>query len=135
MKGIDTNILVRFLTGDDEQQAKVVYNIFKKAESEKRELFVSLLVVLELIWVLESVYEIPRAEILDSISNLLLLPILKFEHQSTLQQFTRASQGNGYDLSDLLIGHSARNQGCKTVITFDKKVSRYNLFELAINPE
>ena len=68
MKGIDTNILVRFLTGDDEQQTKVVYNIFKKTESEKRELFVSLLVVLELIWVLESVYEIPRAEILDSIS-------------------------------------------------------------------
>ena len=131
MKGIDTNLLVRFLTGDDEQQAKVVYNIFKKAESDKRELFVSLLVVLELIWVLESVYEIPRAEILDSISNLLLLPILKFEHQSTLQQFTRSSQGNGYDLSDLLIAHSARGQGCETVITFDKKVSSYNLFELA----
>ena len=131
MKGIDTNILVRFLTGDDEQQAKVVYNIFKKAESEKRELFVPLLVVLELIWVLESVYEIPRAEILDSISNLLLLPILKFEHQSTLQQFTRSSQGNRYDLSDLLIAHSAQVQGCETVITFDKKVSSYNLFELA----
>lgn len=131
MKAIDTNILVRFLTGDDEQQTKVVYNIFKKAESEKRELFVPLLVVLELIWVLESVYEVSRTEILDSISNLLLLAILKFEHQSTLQQFRRSSQGNGYDLSDLLIAHSARNQGCETVITFDKKVSRYNPFELA----
>ena len=131
MKGIDTNILVRFLTGDDEQQTKVVYNIFKKAESEKRELFVPLLVVLELIWVLESVYEISRGEILDSISNLLLLPILKFEHQSTLQQFIRFSQRNRYDLSDLLIAHSARGQGCEAVITFDKRVSRCDLFELA----
>ena len=131
MKGLDTNILVRFLVGDDEIQAKKVYNIFKKAESSKNELFVPLLVVLELIWVLESVYEIRRAEILDSISELLLMPILKFEHQSALQQFTSSAQGNRYDLSDLLIAHSAKLQGCKTVLTFDKKASKCNLFELA----
>jgi len=131
MKGIDTNILVRFLVGDDKQQAKKVYNIFKKTELDKKELFVPLLVVLELIWVLESVYEIPRTEILDSISELILMPILLFEHQSTLQQFTSAAQGNKYDLSDLLIAHSAKTQGCETVITFDKKASKFQLFELA----
>ena len=131
MKGVDTNILIRFLIGDDEQQAKKVYNIFKKAESKKNELFVPLLVVLELIWVLESVYEIARTEILDSISEFLLMPILKFEHQSVLQQFTLSAQANRYDLSDLLIAHSAKTQGCETVITFDKKASKFNLFELA----
>jgi predicted nucleic-acid-binding protein len=131
MKGIDTNILVRFLIGDDEQQAKKVYNIFKKAESEKDELFVPLLVVLELIWVLESVYEISRADILDSIREFLLLPILRFEHKSVLQQFTLSAQANKYDLADLLIAHSAKMQGCETVLTFDKKVSKFELFELA----
>lgn len=131
MKGIDTNILVRFLIGDDEQQAKKVYNIFKKAESEKDELFVPLLVVLELIWVLESVYEISRADILDSIREFLLLPILRFEHKSVLQQFTLSAQANRYDLADLLIAHSAKMQGCETVLTFNKKVSKFKLFELA----
>ena len=131
MKGIDTNILVRFLIGDDEQQAKKVYKIFKKAESEKDELFVPLLVVLELIWVLESVYEISRADILESIREFLLLPILRFEHKSVLQQFTLSAQANRYDLADLLIAHSAKMQGCETVLTFDKKVSKFKLFELA----
>ena len=131
MKGIDTNILIRFLTGDDELQSKRVYNIFKKAESEKKEFFVPLLVILELIWVLESVYEIARTEILDSISELILMPILKFEHQSALQQFTHSAQDNRYDLSDILIANSAKAQGCETVITFDKKASQSNLFELA----
>lgn len=131
MKGIDTNILIRFLIGDEELQAKKVYKIFKKAESEKNELFVPLLVMLELIWVLESVYEISRTDILESISELILMPILKFEHQSALQQFTHAAQGNKYDLSDLLISHSAKAQGCETVITFDKKASKFTLFELA----
>ena len=131
MKAIDTNILVRFLIGDDKQQAKKVYNIFKKAESEKDELFVPLLVVLELIWVLESVYEISRADILESIREFLLLPILRFEHKSVLQQFTLSAQANRYDLADLLIAHSAKMQGCETVLTFDKKVSKFKLFELA----
>ena len=131
MKGIDTNILIRFLVGDDELQAKKVYNIFKKAELNKKELFVPLLVILELIWVLESVYEVTRTEILDSISELLLMPILKFEHQSALQKFTSSGQGSKYDLSDLLIAHSAKKQGCESVITFDKKASKFELFELA----
>lgn len=130
MKGLDTNILIRFLTGDDDLQAKKAYHIFKKAESEKNELFVPLLVILELIWVLESVYEISRTEIIDSIGDLLRMSVLKFEHQSALQQFTQSAQGNRYDLSDLLIAHSAKIQGCATILTFDKKASKFNLSEL-----
>ncbi len=131
MKAIDTNILIRFLVGDDELQAKKVYSIFKKAESEKKELFVPLLVVLEMIWVLESVYDISRIEILNSISDLLLMPIFKFDQLSALQQIVHSAQGNTYDLSDLLIAHSAKANGCEAVITFDKKASKFKLFELA----
>lgn len=130
MKGIDTNILVRFLVGDDELQAEKVYNIFKKAEANKNELFVPLLVILELIWVLESVYQIQRKEIIDSISDLILMPILKFEQQTALQKLIYAAPKNTYGLSDLIIAHSAKEQGCEKVMTFDKKASKYNLFEL-----
>ena len=132
MKAIDTNILVRFLVGDDDLQARKVYNIFKKVESSKGELFVPLLVVLELIWVLESVYKIPQPEILDSISELILMPILKFEHLSTLQQFTKNAPTTKYDLSDIFIAYSAAEQGCESTITFDKKASKFKLFELAL---
>ena len=131
MKGVDTNILVRFLVRDDEQQAMKVYEIFKTAEEAKDQLFVPLIVVLELIWVLASAYEASRIEILDSIRDLLSMPIFKFEHQSALQQFIAAASGNTYDLSDLLIAHSAKINGCETTLTFDKKGSQYELFELA----
>jgi len=130
MKGLDTNILVRFLTRDDAKQTQKVYEIFKNAELEKNELYISSLVILELIWVLGSVYEISRKDILDSIGDLLLLPILKFEHQSNIQKFIYDAYGNNYDLSDLLIAYSAYHEGCETTLTFDKKVSRFDLFEL-----
>ncbi len=131
MKGIDTNILVRFLVGDDELQARKVYKIFKTAESIKNELFVPLLVVLELIWVLESVYKIERSIILDSIRELIMMPILKFEKQTALQQWIRSAHDNNLDLSDLLIAYSADVQGCKSIITFDRKATKHPLFELA----
>ena len=130
MKGVDTNILVRFLVGDDEQQAEQVYQMFRKAELDKQELFVPLIVILELIWVLESVYEIKRKNIIDTLSELLLMPILQFEQQSALRQCMQAAQKNSCDLSDLLIAHSAWEHGCEAVITFDRKAAKHDLFEL-----
>lgn len=131
MKGVDTNILVRFLIGDDVPQAEKVYNVFKTAEAQKNELFVPLLVLLELIWVLESVYAIPRADLVEAINDLTLMPVLKFEQHATVQQFIHAAQSSRHDLSDLLIAHSASSSNCDTVVTLDKKASGYSLFELA----
>ena len=130
MKGIDTNILVRFLVGDDTDQAQVVYNLFKKNELNKIELFVSLLVVLELLWVLESVYQIKRNNIIDSLADLILMPILKFENIEAIQKFIIAAKNSKYDLSDLLIVHASNSHGCESVFTFDKKAPKYSLFEL-----
>lgn len=130
MKGVDTNILVRFLVGDDEQQAKKVYELFKKVEADKKELFVPATVVLELIWVLESAYGVSRDDLIETIGELLLMPILKFEHQSALQQFGQLAQSATGDLSDLLIGCCARECGFAPLLTFDKKASKSDLFEL-----
>lgn len=130
MKALDTNVLIRFLVKDDGKQAEIVYRIFKQVESEKEILFVPLLVVLETVWVLESVYEIPRQEIMDSINELLLMPILEFEAQSAILSFISSAQETKMDLSDLLIAYSARFSGCESVLTFDKSASSFGLFEL-----
>ena len=130
MKALDTNALVRFLVRDDERQAETIYRIFKQAESDKEVFFVPLLVVLETVWVLESVYMIPRQEILDSINELLLMPILEFEAQSAILNFVSSAQETKMDLSDLLIAHSAKLSGCECVLTFDKRASNFGLFEL-----
>lgn len=55
MKALATNVLVRFLVKDDEQQAQAVYRKFKQAEDKKEIFFIPVLVVLETVWALESV--------------------------------------------------------------------------------
>ena len=130
MKALDTNVLVRFLVKDDEQQAKAAYWRFKEAENNKEVLFIPVLVVLETVWVLESVYKVTKQEILDSIDELLLMPILEFEAQSMIRSFVSSARETKMDLSDLLTAHSARFSGCECVITFDKRASTFGLFEL-----
>jgi len=130
MKALDTNVLVRFLVKDDEQQAQTVYRKFKQAEAENDVFFIPVLVVLETVWVLESVYEVTRQEIVDSIDQLLAMPILKFEMQSAIRSFVSSARDNKTDLSDLLIAHCARSSGCECVITFDRKAANFALFEL-----
>ena len=130
MKALDTNVLVRFLVRDDKRQAETIYRVFKKAESDREVFFVPLLVVLETVWVLESVYKIPRQEILDSVNELILMPILKFETQPAILNFISAARETKMDLSDLLIAHSAKFSGCECVLTFDKRASNFRLFEL-----
>jgi len=80
--------------------------------------------------VLESVYEVARKQILDSIDDLLLMPILEFEVQSLIRSFVTSARETKIELSDLLIAHSAKFSGCENVITFDKRASSCKLFEL-----
>lgn len=130
MKAIDTNVLVRFLVNDDEQQAKLVYERFRDAEVNSEVLFISLLVILETIWVLESAYEATRKEIVGSFSDLMQMPIFEFEALAAVQGMVISAKMSSTDLTDILIGQSARVSGCDSVLTFDKKASRIDMFEL-----
>lgn len=129
MKAIDTNIVVRFLVRDDEKQAALVYRRLKNAEAKKEVFLVPLLVVLETIWVLESIYDVSRIEILDSFDELLLMPVLNFETPEVIQRAIVFARETTLDLSDLLIAHSARRLGCDSVITFDKRAVKSAFFE------
>ena len=129
MKALDTNVIIRFLVRDDKQQAEIVYRLFKRVERKNETLFVPLLVVLETLWVLESVYDISREEIYVSLQELLLMPILIFEAESAVQSTLAAAQISKIDLSDLLIAHSAKFSRCDAVLTFDKRAANFALFE------
>lgn len=127
MRALDTNVLIRFLVRDDARQANIVYRLFKEAEENKDTLFVPLLVVLEVFWVLESVYEIQRTDILDAIHELILMPILDFEAHSTILHAISQARETRTDLPDLLIAHSARASGSECVLTFDRQASNLTL--------
>ncbi|MBC8211396.1 MAG: type II toxin-antitoxin system VapC family toxin [Gammaproteobacteria bacterium] len=128
MNALDTNVLVRFLVQDDGNQCARVNRLLHDAERDKKSLFVPLLVVLELIWVLQSVYEVERRELLEAIASLLQLPVLEFEKKTVIREFIRSANQSSSGLADLLIGESSKASGCEAVLTFDKDASKTPLF-------
>jgi len=130
MVSLDTNILVRFLVHDDKRQARLVLSRLKKAEQEKEQLLVPLVVILETIWVLDGAYGFRRLEILGSIEALTQMPVFLFEADAVLEKLIEQGRDANFDLSDLLIALSAKIQGSETTLTFDKKAIKHPLFML-----
>jgi predicted nucleic-acid-binding protein len=130
MKSLDTNIIIRFLVNDDYKQGELVKKLLLKAEKNNEVFFVSSAVVLEIIYVLDSVYGYSREEIIAAFESMLLMPVLLFENSEVIQKFLVSAANTGIELEDLLIGITAKEAGCEKTITFDKKAAKSDLFEL-----
>lgn len=130
MKAVDTNVLVRFLVNDDPRQANAVRELFATAERERGTYWVPVLVVLETIWVLESAYGVSRDDLIATLNDLLLLPVLEFEHRAAVQHTLAGAARHANELPDLLIAETARLAGCDVTLTFERKAARAAGFEV-----
>ncbi|OWY69314.1 twitching motility protein PilT [cyanobacterium TDX16] len=117
--GLDTNVLVRYLTYDDESQWQQASQLI---ESEQM-CFVANIVLCELVWVLRgNPYKFAKEEILNTLEMMLQSPTFEFENRSIVYQaLQRAKQGRA-DFSDYLIGAIATHAGCQETVSFDRKL-------------
>lgn len=124
MTGLDTNILVRFLVGDDPEQEARAADFFTRASAAGEQLYVPQIVACELVWVLAFAYGKSRSEIVSGVEGLLRARQLTFEDldqvRSALERF---AAGDG-DLADWLISERARAAGAERVATFDARLLR-----------
>ncbi|HET7295127.1 MAG TPA: type II toxin-antitoxin system VapC family toxin [Vicinamibacteria bacterium] len=124
MTGVDTNVLVRFLVGDDPGQAARAANLFARATAEGERLFVPQIVVCELVWVLGYAYEKDRTEIAAGLGTLLRARQLAFEDVDQVRTaLERFAAGDG-DLADWLIWERSLAAGAERVVTFDRRLLR-----------
>lgn len=128
MRGLDTNVLVRFLVGDDPDQASRAASLFARATAEGERLFVAQIVVCELVWVLGFAYDKTRSEIAAGLETLLRSRQLQFEDVDQIQAaLERFAAGEG-DLADWLIWEHSRSAGVERVVTFDTRLLRSREF-------
>lgn len=128
MIGLDTNILVRFVTKDDDIQARKAYEVLTQSCSEQNQGFVSTIVLIELVWVLQSCYEYEKAYIIQTLESLILAKEICLEHSDSVQKACNYFSLKNVDFSDTLIGIINKSYGCKTTVTFDKKAAKISEF-------
>ena len=123
MIGLDTNVLVRYIVRDDPKQTAVATEVIEKCCTLEAPGWINLIVVCELTWVLQRVYNHPRGSIAGVLETILTSNELKVESADTVWQALRKFRKGTADLADYLIGaRNALHDACPTY-TFDKRAA------------
>jgi predicted nucleic-acid-binding protein len=127
MKAIDTNVLIRLLTRDDEAQAQIAYRYVKHHQP----VLLNPLVVCETLWVLSKLYKQTKAEVASTLTQLLLSEAFEMVDADLLWQALQDYQKHPADFSDILIGLGNQKQQALTA-TFDKQAAKLPYFEMIV---
>ncbi len=131
MTGLDTNILIRYLTQDDPVQSAKATDIFESRLTGNDQGFVNLVTMVETVWVLASIYGLSDQEIADAVERMLQADTLVIQNeQQVFFAMTVLRSGRGM-FADALIAAVDAWAGCSRTLTFDKKALRIGGFELA----
>ena len=119
MIGLDTNVVVRYLTHDDPTQTAAAMKVMNLLSFDSPG-FLSLIVIAELVWVLESFYRFRRNEIEQVIDTLLRSKEIMIERADIVSQALRVFRSSRADFADCLIERCAHAAECQYTLTFDQ---------------
>jgi predicted nucleic-acid-binding protein len=123
MIGLDTNILIRYLTDDDPIQSPKAAEIFDRLTVANPG-FVSIVAMVEVAWVLERSYDLNRVMLAEAIERMLQADSLAIEcEQEVLTAMVLLKDGRG-TFADALIGALGLRAGCRHTVTFDRQAQR-----------
>jgi predicted nucleic-acid-binding protein len=123
MIGVDTNVLVRLLVPGEPQREKA--EAFFSQRSAADPAFVSLVVVVELVWVLNRHYGYEFQQLQNAIQWLLDSDDFVVEHRDRVQWALTNYTRSRIDLPDLLIARAGEEAGASRTATFDINAARY----------
>ena len=123
MIGFDTNVIVRYVTQDDPVQSPKANKLMESLSSASPG-FISIVVVVELVWVLQSCYQASKQELVGVLETLLRTKELVVENAEIVWQALRQFAEVNADFADCLIERSAHAAGCEYTATFDVKAAK-----------
>lgn len=130
MKGIDTNVLARYLTQDDAAQSRAVDTLVAKAVADGESLHVDDVVLCELVWVLRGVYRKDKSTIAAVLEKITGTSLFSFDDREVLKRSVADYREGAGDFADYLIGRRNRRAGCDRTVTFDRALKGAPTFSL-----
>lgn len=128
MRGLDTNVLVRYLTQDDAPQARKANALIDGAAAREERLHVEALALCELVWVLRGAYKLNRATIVNALEVVLDAGQFVIDDRDLLREALDNYRTKRGDFADYVLGLCSRDAGCSTTATFDRALDGSDLF-------
>ena len=130
MIGIDTNVLVRYLTRDDPDQYERARTVLTTQCTPDAPGFLHPIVLCELVWVLKGAYKYKREEIAGTLEKLLQVRQLEVGEREAVRSALTSYRTSAADFADCLIGRLNRDAGCTEIITLDESAARLEGYRL-----
>lgn len=122
---VDTNVLVRHLTGDLPSQARRATAFLRRGH----ELILTDLILAEVVYVLESFYERPRSDAARAARSLIALPAIAVVDHDLLLRSIEIYEGERLDFADAYLAAAAELWGSGRVASFDRGLDRLGSVE------
>ena len=126
MISVDTSVVVRYLVGRPETQARRAAAVI----DGPHDIAVSLVSIVETAHVLRTGYGVARGEIIEALLDLVRrenVVTLGMEHDDIVDALVRARAMPGRPVPDALIAIGARAAGALPLVTFDRQMTRYGI--------
>jgi predicted nucleic-acid-binding protein len=120
--GLDTNVLVRYLTQDDAEQARRANRAISDVTSAGSRCFVGPIVLCELTWVLREAYGLGKADLVRTLELILATRQFEIGDKDLVREALEAYRDGRADFADYLIGVTHRQAGCHRTVTFDRRL-------------
>lgn len=130
MIGIDTNVIVRLIVGDDERQARAAERYLQEHASPDSPCYVSNIALIETVWVLETAYGYGRTQVADALVMILEVDRFEFDSPVDVAEAVRDFRKGRAEFVDCLIGRMNLFAGCSHTVTFDRKAAKLTGFKL-----
>lgn len=128
MIGLDTNVLVRYLTQDDPGQSRRANAVVAEASASGQRLYLTAVVLCELVWVLRGAYELDRASVAAALERIMATVQFEIEQKDVMYDALADYQAGAGDFADYVIGRRGREAGCDHTATFDRRLKASGLF-------
>ena len=117
---VDTNVLIRHLTGDPPAQAAKATRFLEQAD----DLLLPDLILAEVAYVLESFYEAPRVQVAETLRAVLAFSAIRVVDNELLLRTVEVYEAHRLDFADAYLVASAERTGVEEVASFDRAIDR-----------
>ncbi|WP_158812789.1 PIN domain-containing protein [Methylocapsa sp. S129] len=128
MIGLDTNVLVRYFTQDDPVQSPKATRFIEWSLTPENPGFISIVTMVEMVWVLERTYRLDRESVGAAIERILQADAFVVEQEREVF-IASVAFASGLGFADALIEALGAKSGCSHTVTFDQKALRMPGFE------
>jgi predicted nucleic-acid-binding protein len=123
MIGLDSNVILRAITGDDPVQSPLARGLLATLSNANPGV-INPVVLVETAWTLRARYKFPRHEILGHVEKLMGSGAYQIMDRDAVSEALVISRQHSIEFADALIGEINRLAGCTTTMTFDEAASR-----------